>query len=86
MRLERESKEGRNERKKEETYQSQGIAQQDISRRVIRQFVRQLLQVSVDLVVGLGDLHGRFVDLVFFPWGEALPSVEVFFFLFSEWE
>jgi hypothetical protein len=47
------------------TYKCEGITQQHIARRMLRQLVRKLVQVRVYLIVHGSDLQCLFVDFVY---------------------
>lgn len=57
-----------------EAYEGQRVAEQDESRRVVGELIGDILQVVVDLIVGLGDLESLLVDLVC-VWERIVPCL-----------
>lgn len=65
-----------------QTYHRQWIAEQDISRRIVRELIAEILHIAIDSLVDLFDFHGAFIDLVFFTFGGSPNQSLLFSFLF----
>ena len=66
-----------------QTYHRQWIAEQDISRRIVRELIAEILHIAIDSLVDLFDFHGAFIDLVFFTLLGFSKSVVAFPLIFS---